>query len=288
MPITPTYPGIYIEELPSNAHTITGAPTSVTVFVGYTHPFKTNPVNWETAVEIFSFTDYEREFGGLYSSGVIESHVAYAVNQFFLNGGSDAYVVALQPSYYDAQGNDQGLVQASSVSVGPVTFTALEPIDLVPMTVTVNNIKTTFQANDTADILISYGSRGETYRKVNLNPIDSNFIGARINGVSQLITAAAAASSGFVGVGQAPMGYPPGQQPQPGWTAFSAVDFAPVFQPDSSLDKVPIFNLLLVPGWRTTASGAKRWLFASANSRSPSWIRRRRIPPTDSVPPTFP
>src|SRR5437016_4792839 len=28
MPITPTYPGIYIEELPSSAHTITAAPTS--------------------------------------------------------------------------------------------------------------------------------------------------------------------------------------------------------------------------------------------------------------------
>src|SRR5215469_14911248 len=102
MPITPTFPGIYIQELPSSTHAITAAPTSITVFVGYTHPFKTNPANWGKAVEIFSFTDYEREFGGLYTSGVIESHVAYAVNQFFLNGGSDAYVVALQPKYYKA------------------------------------------------------------------------------------------------------------------------------------------------------------------------------------------
>ena len=175
MPITPTYPGIYIEELQSNAHTIVGAPTSVTVFVGYTHPFKTNPANWGKAVEIFSFTDYERGFGGLYTSGVIESHVAYAVSQFFLNGGSDAYIVALQPSYYDALGNNQGLVQASSVQVGPVTFTAKEPIDLIPMTVTINNIKTTFQPNDTADVLISYGPRGETFRKVTLNPSDTEF-----------------------------------------------------------------------------------------------------------------
>jgi len=248
MPITPTYPGIYIEELQSNAHTITGAPTSITVFVGYTHPFKTNPAHWGKAVEIFSFTDYEREFGGLYTSGVIQSHVAYAVNQFFLNGGSDAYVVALQPSYYDSLGNNQGLVQASSVQVGPVTFTALEPIDLIPMTVTINNIKTTFQSNDTADIQISYGSRGETFRKVNLKSGDSNFIESRINGVSQLVTVAASASSGFLAVGQAPMGYPSGQQPHADWTAFSEVDFAPVFQQDSSLDKVSVFNLLLTPG----------------------------------------
>jgi phage tail sheath protein FI len=248
MPITPTYPGIYIEELQSNAHTITGAPTSITVFVGYTHPFKTNPTNWGKAVEIVSFTDYERKFGGLYTSGVIESHVAYAVNQFFLNGGSDAYVVAIQPSYYDALGNSHGLVQAGSVQVGPVTFTALEPIDLIPMTVTVNNIKTTFQPNDTADVLVNHGSRSETFRKVTLNQNDSNFIGTRINGASQLITVAASAASGFLAVGQAAMTYPPGQAPQPGWTAFSEVDFAPVFQQDSSLDKVSIFNLLLIPG----------------------------------------
>jgi len=247
MPITPTYPGIYIEEIPSNAHTITGAPTSITVFVGYTHPFKTNAANWGQAVEIFSFTDYERQFGGLYTSGVIEAHVAYAVNQFFLNGGSDAYIVALQPSYYDSLGNSHGLVQAASVTVGPVAFTGLEPVDLVPMTVTVNNIKTTFQPNDTADVLISYGSRSETFRKVTLNSGDSNFIGARLNGVSQLVTVTASAASRFLPVGQAALGYPPGN-PDPSWTTFSALDFAPVFQQDSPLDKAPIFNLLLVPG----------------------------------------
>ena len=43
MPITPTYPGVYIEELPSYNHSVTAAPTSVTVFIGYTHPFKTQP-----------------------------------------------------------------------------------------------------------------------------------------------------------------------------------------------------------------------------------------------------
>src|SRR5262245_16505259 len=100
MPVTPTFPGIYIEELPSNAHTITAAPTSITVFVGYTHPFKTRPSNYNKAIEIFSFTDYEREFGGFYSSDRLDNNVPNAVNQFFVNGGSDAFVVALQPSYW--------------------------------------------------------------------------------------------------------------------------------------------------------------------------------------------
>jgi len=33
MPITPTYPGVYIEEIPSGVRTITGVSTSVTAFV---------------------------------------------------------------------------------------------------------------------------------------------------------------------------------------------------------------------------------------------------------------
>src|SRR5487761_2048055 len=245
MSITPTYPGIYIQEVQSNSHPITAAPTSITVFVGYTHPFKTDPANWGKAVEIFSFTDYEREFGGLYTSVVLESHVAYAVNQFFLNGGTDAYIVALQPSYYDSLGNSKGLVMPSSVTVGPVDFTAREPIDLVPMTVTVNNLQSVNASNDTADVLISYGSQGETYRKVNLtSTTDPNYIVNRITGVSQLVTVTATPGSSFVAVGQAAFQNPPSVQSN--WNAYSAVDFTPVFQQDSSLDKVSIFNLLLI------------------------------------------
>ena len=56
MPITPTYPGIYIEELPSSTHTITAAPTSITVFVGYTHPFKTKNINKPVQCSVLPIT----------------------------------------------------------------------------------------------------------------------------------------------------------------------------------------------------------------------------------------
>ena len=267
MSTTYTYPGIYIQELQSNSHPITAAPTSITVFVGYTHPFLTNSDNWGEAVQIFSFTDYELQFGGLYTSGVIESHVAYAVNQFFLNGGSNAYVIALQPTYYDSEHASHGPVLPASVAVGPVTFTAQQPIDLIPVTVTINNIQTTYSAGDTADVLISYGSRAETYRKVNLKLGDPSYIVTRIAAASQLISASVTGSGGFVSIGQAPLGYSAGNQPSPDWNAFSELDFMPVFQQDSSLDKVPIFNLLVIPGVADNSSGAKRSL--SANARWP-------------------
>lgn len=88
MPLSYSYPGIYIRELTLSTHTITPAPTSITAFVGYTHPWKTAAFN--TAVQIFSFSDYEANFGGLYTSGLVDSDVAQAVYAFFLNGGNNA------------------------------------------------------------------------------------------------------------------------------------------------------------------------------------------------------
>ena len=34
MPVRPTYPGVYIEEIPSSVRAITGVSTSITAFIG--------------------------------------------------------------------------------------------------------------------------------------------------------------------------------------------------------------------------------------------------------------
>jgi hypothetical protein len=86
MPSTLTYPGVYIEEIPSGVRTITGVATSITAFVGRA---LRGPVN--EAVVINSFGDYERVFGGLW----LDSSLSYAVRDFFLNGGGQAVVVRL-------------------------------------------------------------------------------------------------------------------------------------------------------------------------------------------------
>lgn len=86
MPITPTYPGVYIEEIPSGVRTIIGVATSITAFLGRA---KRGPDN--TAVTINSFSDFGRIFGGLWA----ESSLGFAVKDFYLNGGSQAIVVRL-------------------------------------------------------------------------------------------------------------------------------------------------------------------------------------------------
>jgi phage tail sheath protein FI len=79
-----TDPGIHIDEISSGMQSITGVATSIAAFVGYT---ATGPVN--KAIRISSFRDFEQEFGGLDR----DSEISYAVQQFFLNGGRDAYVI---------------------------------------------------------------------------------------------------------------------------------------------------------------------------------------------------
>ncbi|MFI0821159.1 phage tail sheath family protein [Streptomyces sp. NPDC021098] len=84
MPTQASYPGVYVEELPSSVRTVASVTTSVTAFVGHT---RRGPLN--TPVRITSFADFERRFGGLTS----QSAVGYAVHQFFGNGGTVAVIV---------------------------------------------------------------------------------------------------------------------------------------------------------------------------------------------------
>jgi uncharacterized protein len=279
MPVTPTYPGIYIEELPSSARTITAAPTSIAVFVGYTHPFKTK--NFNQAVRIFNFTEYEREFGGFFSSSRIKDDVSNAVNQFFLNGGSDTYVVGLSPHYIETTVSgeiDHGAVKNPFIvpTGSNIRFTGLEPIDATEMAITISNRRQTRAANDTADITIAYGSRAETFRGVTLStdPDDKeNYLSNRINGISALVTVSAEPPPVSLAAPNFGAAFPNltspillAHNPAPAtvWGSFRTSDFRNVFQQDGSLDKVSIFNLLVIPGiadnsiWSTALAFCER------------------------------
>lgn len=110
MPVTPTYPGVYVEELPSGVHTITGVATSIAAFVGWAPKGPT-----DHAQLVLSWADYANQFGGLDYPNLL----GYSVNQFFQNGGQQAYIVRLV--YTDAA--------AASVTIGTspnaLTITAL-------------------------------------------------------------------------------------------------------------------------------------------------------------------
>jgi uncharacterized protein len=140
MPDTYSYPGIYIQEQLSSSHAIVPAPTSIVAFVGYSHPFQTAAFN--VAQQLFSFNDYQTYFGPLFSSGLVDASLPRAVYEFFLNGGSTAWVVGLQPGLFDASGTiinrlgaaNGGLTITASTSGGPSAEVAffINPATVAP------------------------------------------------------------------------------------------------------------------------------------------------------------
>src|SRR5215831_5033909 len=86
MPATLTYPGVYIEEIPSGVRTITGVATSITAFIGTASRGTANE-----PIVINNFGDFERLYGGLSP----DSMQSYAVRDFYQNGGSQAIMVRI-------------------------------------------------------------------------------------------------------------------------------------------------------------------------------------------------
>ena len=86
MPVEPSYPGVYIQEIPSGVHTIVGVPTSITAFIGRTQKGIVNEPFLVT-----SFADFERAFGGLH----LNYPLSFSVQDFFMNGGSRALITRL-------------------------------------------------------------------------------------------------------------------------------------------------------------------------------------------------
>ncbi len=178
MPVNPTYPGVYIQEIPSGVRTITGVATSITAFAGKA---PRGPVN--KAVQILSLRDYEIKFGGLSE----DSDMSYAVNQFFLNGGTEAWIVRLAKNAKSASLDVQG---------SSITITALdEGEDGNNIQVLINDPSTDKTIDQGRfNLTLSYLPPGnpannkiESYKGLSIDPRDPRYILDVVNGDSQLV-----------------------------------------------------------------------------------------------------
>ena len=109
----PTFPRVYLEEVPGGIQPISGVNTSETAFVDY---FANGPINEATRVK--SYADFlwvfevpDADSGPDVPTG--RSEASYAIEQYFLNGGSVAWVVRVtsdhdprSPEWTDAEGAD--------------------------------------------------------------------------------------------------------------------------------------------------------------------------------------
>ncbi len=189
MPVRPTFPGVYIEEVPSGVRTIVGVSTSVAAFVD---TFARAPVN--RAIQVFSFGDFEREFGGL----APDSEASYAIQQFFLNGGSEAFVVradngaeASEVTIDDATAVDSLTIQAGRLWKGESVGDPGLWGDNVRVDVDYDTTDPETLFNLTISEVSPAGSqpvlRTETFRNLSMDDTAVNFVQPVVNEGSRIV-----------------------------------------------------------------------------------------------------
>ncbi len=169
MPVKVSYPGVYIEEIPSGVRTISGVSTSVAAFAGWATKGPNN-----RAVLCLSWSDYERIFGGLDARG----YLGYAVSQFFANGGSQCYVIRLTGAGDVAStAVVDGLEVAAS---GPGTWANAYQLVAKPRT----DDATRFRL----DVVVkATGAIAESYVNLSLDAADSRYVKAVLDDESLIL-----------------------------------------------------------------------------------------------------
>lgn len=192
MPVNPTYPGVYIEEVPSGVRTITGVSTSVTAFVGQA---KRGPI--ERPMRLLSFADFERRFGGLDP----DSEMSYGVRQFFLNGGSEAWVVRL------AKNPIAALKTLKNADAADVLKLTARDKGAGGNFIEVRVDYATARPTSTFNLTLNYSdpdnpadTRSETFANLSMNSADPRYAVDVLKG-SELVSAERVAALGGLGAG---------------------------------------------------------------------------------------
>src|SRR4051812_2583264 len=113
--MSPEYlaPGIYVDEIPTSVHTIEGVSTSTAAFVGRAASGPT-----DKPVLVTSFRDFEAVYGGL----AVDCPLGFAVRDFFINGGMNAWIVRVV--HRDANHNEDESVPITDEDVADPSLCA--------------------------------------------------------------------------------------------------------------------------------------------------------------------
>jgi phage tail sheath protein FI len=280
MPVTVSYPGVYVEEIPSGVHTITGVATSITAFVGGA---QRGPA--DTPVPIGSYGEFDRIFGGM-TADVLPGtsmplySMAFSVNDFFQNGGSEAVIVRVvndastsssSSSSSSSSGNSSSSssssapalpASAAQVSLGGVftleasspglwgnalqavvdTTQTRDPSNTALFTLTLNEVDPT--TNQTVTM--------EKFYNLSVKPSDPTYVVGYLQQNSQLV-AVSGSVQGSVAPAAKTYQLIGGEDGPP-------VGFAEIFDPNLAGDKkgiyalenTNIFNLLVIPPYQAS------------------------------------
>jgi phage tail sheath protein FI len=275
MPTPLTYPGVYIEELPSGVRTIAGVATSIAAFVGRAWR---GPI--DKPVTLYSYADYERQFGGLWR----DSTMSYAVQQFFQNGGGQAIIVRVVTRTVGSEAkaanfkltNGEIFAAASPGTWGANLKLTVDLATSDPANISLFNL-TIFDDPDTKNDAVKRGGSGarEMFRNISVDPASPRFVTTVLAQQSSLLRVVSGLSS------PAPPALPkaPAAQVNPAVVASSASDGGAVGANEVTassnsaaktgmyaLEGADIFNLLCIPPYTpaTADNGASTWGDAAA------------------------
>ena len=108
-------PGVYVEEFESGGKPMEGVGTSTAGFVGLAEK---GPVGGVPRL-ITNFAEFRRTYGGFLSENEFGEYrfLAYAVEHFFVNGGTRCFITRVAPES----------AKCAEASIGDLTFTAKDP-----------------------------------------------------------------------------------------------------------------------------------------------------------------
>jgi phage tail sheath protein FI len=178
------HPGVYVQEVSSGARSIEGVPTSIPIFVGETERGTLGPV------KIRSLADYVRLFGGYqrhsFTNGTVTAltpirvTMRYAMDLFYQNGGTVAYILRASTNAQATQRPGTGTPVVSAASPGEWG----------------KEIYAVFveAANGRFRIVVYYRAPGQTgpavvedWDRLTTDPADSNYVGAVLSRSSYLV-----------------------------------------------------------------------------------------------------
>jgi phage tail sheath protein FI len=239
MPVALTFPGVYIEEIPSGVRTITGVATSITLFIGWA---PRGPI--DRALRLTSFADYERQYGGLDRRSLL----GYSVKAFYDNGGADAYVLRIAA----------GDAVSAVASIDDLTLTASSPGGWAHD----YRVRLTRRADDPTRFKLevlhhpSNDAVVESFENLSMSDGDARFVETVVNGRSAFISAAAGSTTApgndVVNLDADTAGAD-GTVFGPTDAAFRTALLAR-FGLGSITDRIDLFNIVCVPGLTDAAT----------------------------------
>src|SRR3989440_2693512 len=206
MPVQVSYPGVYIDEQLSGAHAITPVSTSVTAFIGMARRGRLG-----TPTRVTNLTQFQTIYGSDASMGELVPQVG----QFFLNGGSNAWIMRIA----DANAHPAAVTLNNEAGDPVLRLTANdagEDSNLIRAEVDYDtaNPEATFNLRLYRRLVGPTGTVTqdglETFTDLSMNPASGRFVETVVNSASLLVTAqSVAAIANVPGFSMSGLMFPP-------------------------------------------------------------------------------